>query len=109
MPHTTSKIDGKPNIVGHHLLKRLLPGSATMSKPRMISSPQTGTKSATRTKPKPPEAKELPPYKVLLHNDDVNDMLYVVRTIMELTHLNKSDSTLRMMEAHTTGVALLLV
>ena len=80
-----------------------------MSKPSMISSPPTGTKSATRTKPKPPEAKELPPYKVLLHNDDVNDMLYVVRTIMELTHLNKSDSTLRMMEAHTTGVALLLV
>jgi ATP-dependent Clp protease adaptor protein ClpS len=80
-----------------------------MSEQRTSRAPTIATAAATRTRPKPPEPKQLPPYKVLLHNDDVNDMAYVVRTIMELTHLNKNDSTLRMMEAHSTGVALLLV
>jgi ATP-dependent Clp protease adaptor protein ClpS len=80
-----------------------------MSEQNLTSSPPGANKEGTLTKTKPPEAKQLPPYKVLLHNDDVNDMEYVVRTIMELTHLNKNDSTLRMLEAHTTGVALLLV
>ncbi len=80
-----------------------------MNEQRISASPPTGSKSAPRTKPKPPAVKYLPLYKVLLHNDDVNDMQYVVHTIMELTHLNKNDSTLRMMEAHSTGVALLLV
>jgi ATP-dependent Clp protease adaptor protein ClpS len=80
-----------------------------MSEQRRTERPPARSSVGTQTKPKPPETQQLPPYKVLLHNDDVNDMEYVVRTIMELTHLNKKDSTVRMMEAHTTGVALLLV
>lgn len=67
---------------------------------------EEATKTLTREKTK---FQQLPPYKVLLHNDDVNDMGYVVRTIMELVHLNQQDAQLRMWEAHTTGVALLLV
>ena len=57
-------------------------------------------------KPKPPQL--LPPWKVLLHNDDNNSMDYVVLSIMALTPLNEQDAIERMLEAHKTGVALLL-
>ncbi len=80
-----------------------------MSEPRQGGPLTVDPAATTRTRPKPPEAKQMPPYKVLLHNDDVNEMGYVVRTIMELAHLNKNDSMQRMLEAHETGVALLLV
>lgn len=56
---------------------------------------------------KPPQP--LPPWKVLLHNDDVNDYLYVVESILELTPLKEQDAILRMKEADESGVALLLV
>jgi ATP-dependent Clp protease adaptor protein ClpS len=69
----------------------------------------TATKPERRQKPKSPPPKQLPPYKVLLHNDDKNDMLYVVQTIVELTPLEKEEAVQRMQEAHKTGVALLLV
>lgn len=62
-----------------------------------------------KQKPKPRLPGLLPPWKVLLHNDDKNEMGYVVRTIMELTPLNEQESKVRMMEAHETGVALLVV
>ena len=75
-----------------------------------------GNKGGTATKPKrarkaspknkPPQP--LPPWKVLLHNDDKNDMLFVVNTVMELTPLNEQDATQRTREANDTGVALLL-
>ncbi len=51
----------------------------------------------------------LPPYRVLLHDDDVNDMGYVVEKILELTVLEFQDAIEKMLEAHETGVALLLV
>jgi ATP-dependent Clp protease adapter protein ClpS len=51
----------------------------------------------------------LPPWKVLLHNDDVNTHLHVVNTIVELTHLNEQAAKTRTEEADKTGVALLLV
>jgi ATP-dependent Clp protease adaptor protein ClpS len=50
-----------------------------------------------------------PPYKVILHNDDVNDMLYVVETICKLTPLGVEQATKKMMEAHHKGFAILLV
>jgi ATP-dependent Clp protease adaptor protein ClpS len=74
-----------------------------------------GAAVATKTKAKPKRSphkkppQPLPPWKVLLHNDDKNDMLFVIGTIMELTPLNEDDATLRMAEAHKTGAALLLV
>jgi len=51
----------------------------------------------------------LPPWKVLLHNDDKNDQIFVARTILELTPLKQQEAELRMKEANDTGVALLLV
>ena len=65
-------------------------------------------KRATKTAPKNKPPQMLPPWKVLLHNDDKNDMPHVVSTIMELTTLKEQDAKLRTQEAHETGVALLL-
>lgn len=77
-----------------------------MPKKDREKGPGTGTDTLTKERTK---SQQLPPYKVLLHNDDVNDMAYVVRTIMELVHLNRQDAEKRMWEAHTTGLAMLLV
>jgi ATP-dependent Clp protease adapter protein ClpS len=68
----------------------------------------TKPKRARKTAPvkKPPQP--LPPWKVLLHNDDKNNMPDVIEAIVELTPLNKQDAELRTKEAHETGVALLL-
>jgi len=74
------------------------PAGATAVKP----PPQK--KKSPRTRPPKP----LPPWKVLLHNDDKNDMVYVVLTILQLTPLNEQEAVKRMLEAHKTGVALLL-
>ncbi|MGA2497476.1 MAG: ATP-dependent Clp protease adaptor ClpS [Tepidisphaeraceae bacterium] len=68
----------------------------------------TQTKPEKKRQPKSPTPRQMPPWKVLLHNDDKNDMLYVVQAIVQLTPLNKEDAIERMVEAHKTGVALLL-
>lgn len=62
-------------------------------------------------KPAPPrrKPKNLPPYKVLLHNDDVNSFEHVIMAILKLTTLEPQQAILRTLEAHETGVSLLLV
>lgn len=71
-------------------------GVATKAKPHKKHAPAK----------KPPT--HLPPWKVLLHNDDKNDMVYVIETIVALTPLKEQEAVLRMKEADETGVALLL-
>jgi len=51
----------------------------------------------------------LPPWKVLLHNDDKNDIGFVILTIIELTPLKQEEAVQRTLEAHQQKVALLLV
>ncbi|MFO0835290.1 MAG: ATP-dependent Clp protease adaptor ClpS [Phycisphaerales bacterium] len=65
--------------------------------------------ATTKPAPAKPTPKNLPPYRLLLHDDDINDMLYVTATLMELTSLGKERSLMVMMEAHQSGVALVLV
>lgn len=57
------------------------------------------------------QAKEkiLPPYKVVLHNDDVNTFEHVILSILRLTPLKEEEAIERTIEAHETGVAVLLV
>jgi ATP-dependent Clp protease adaptor protein ClpS len=77
-------------------------GTATVKPKRAKNaSPKT-----TPTK-KPPGM--LPLWKVLLHNDDKNDIGFVIGTIVELTPLNEMEAKVRTTEADKTGVALLLV
>jgi ATP-dependent Clp protease adaptor protein ClpS len=51
----------------------------------------------------------LPMYRVILHNDDVNDVEHVVRSIVMLTPLNGQDAVERTIEAHNSGCSLLLM
>jgi ATP-dependent Clp protease adapter protein ClpS len=70
-----------------------------------VKQPKRARKRKPQTRPPQP----LPPWRVLLHNDDKNEMLFVVKTVMELTPLGEQESKTRTLEAHETGVALLLV
>ena len=65
-------------------------------------------KRAKKTAPKRKPPQMLPPWKVLLHNDDTNSFEHVIATIVQLTPLNKEAAQDRTKEAHETGVALLL-
>lgn len=50
-----------------------------------------------------------PRYRVLLHNDDFNSMEYVVMSLMEVVNgLTQPQAVDIMMEAHTSGVALVI-
>lgn len=67
--------------------------------------------SEVKTKPVEPvrRPRTLPPYRVLLHNDNVNTFEHVIRSIVQLTTLGPEEAIERTVEAHETGVALLLV
>src|SRR5437879_2988146 len=75
------------------------------SKGSVAVKPKRAPKRKPQTKPPQP----LPPWRVLLHNDDKNDVLYVIKTVIELTPLGEQAAKQRTLEAHETGVALLLV
>ncbi len=64
---------------------------------------------AKKRAPKKSPPKLLPLWKVLLHNDDVNVVDYVIETIVMLTPLDALQALKRTEEADKTGVALLLV
>ena len=54
--------------------------------------------------------KRSPRYKVLLHNDPVNSMEYVVATLQQVVpQLSEQDCMAVMLEAHNTGVGLVIV
>ncbi len=51
-----------------------------------------------------------PKYKVLLHNDPVNSMEYVTVVLREVVpQLSEQDAISIMLEAHNTGVGLVIV
>ena len=64
-----------------------------------------GAATATAPVKKPADTerkpRQLPPYKLLLHNDDVNTF--------DLTPIQEEEAIVKTIEAHETGVALLLV
>ena len=54
------------------------------------------------------ETKLAPLYRVLIHNDDVTPMDFVVRVLEEIFRLDAARSVEVMMEAHTKGIALVV-
>ena len=51
-----------------------------------------------------------PKYKVLLHNDPVNSMEYVTVSLRQVVpQLSEQDAIAIMLEAHNTGVGLVIV
>lgn len=79
--------------------------------PPQTDTPAGNGATATLAKPRtaPPRVDRLPPYRVLLHNDDKNDVVSVITAIVELTPLQKAEAAMRTEEAHNTGVSLLLI
>ena len=65
---------------------------------------ETATLPVTKEK-----TRRLPPFKVILHNDDVNSMDHVVVSIVRLTPLKLEQAVRKTLEAHETGHAVLLV
>ena len=60
---------------------------------------------------KPSELKnKSPKYKVLLHNDPINSMEYVTIALREVVpQLSEQDAISIMLEAHNTGVGLVII
>ena len=97
------------------ILEILIMAEQDKTKPEETSKSEGGSTATLKPKEKPKRVPKkrppemLPPWNVLLHNDDKNDRKHVVDTIVELTPLNEQAATVRMDEADKTGVALLLV
>lgn len=57
----------------------------------------------------PPKRQNLPPFKVLLHNDDVNTYEFVIETLVTLTPLTLEAAVKVTKETDQTGVGLVVV
>lgn len=66
--------------------------------PAAVTRPETEKK--TRLAPR---------YRVLVHNDNVTPMEFVVKVLRSIFGLERIRATLVMLEAHRTGVALVAV
>jgi ATP-dependent Clp protease adaptor protein ClpS len=53
-------------------------------------------------------ARQLPRYKVILHSNPSIDLMFVVRSVMELTRFPRAEATHKMWEAHHHGRSTLL-
>ncbi|RMF71265.1 MAG: ATP-dependent Clp protease adaptor ClpS [Planctomycetota bacterium] len=86
----------------------MLPRYAVILSPagafRAAAEPTTETDAAIEEK-----VRRLPPFKVILHNDDVNDFEHVILTILKLTPLDEQQAILKTIEAHETGCSVLLI
>ena len=64
--------------------------------------------TAPVAEPARPQSRPLPPFAVVLHNDDVNEMGFVVRTIVELARVTTEHALTCMIEAHQEGQAVVM-
>ncbi|MEO1008683.1 MAG: ATP-dependent Clp protease adaptor ClpS [Planctomycetota bacterium] len=80
-------------------------GAATATE----APPERERRAPARPKPADPKTDRLPPYQVLLHDDDNIDMLYVVESLVEATPLPRRRATRIMLEAHMRGMAQVMV
>lgn len=82
------------------------PPAPTREEPK---GPATATATAPAKAKLQPVSKPLDQYKVLLHNDDVHEMMFVVQSIVEVVPMAAKQAFTVMAEAHQTGVALVTV
>ena len=73
-----------------------------------IPDPHSPPDDQTPSREKP-RRRQLPPYRVILHQDAALDMMFVVRTVMELTRFCRAEATHKMWQAYHCGRALLLI
>lgn len=82
---------------------------AAVATPPSEAKPSGGTSSTPTPTKTPPGRKPLDQYKVLLHNDDENEILFVVRSLVQIVHIPTPAALKATMEAHETGVALVAI
>lgn len=85
------------------------PGNAPEGPAAQPERDAPGPAAAVKPRPAPPKVDQLPPYRVLLHNDDVNTVEYVIVSLVQLTPLDAGRATLVTLEADVTGVSLVTV
>ncbi len=75
------------------------------------SNTQAPPKPQRKVRPTVPFRKvdHMPSWRVLLHNDDTNEMNFVVDSILRLTPLTFETAYRCMLEAHEHGLSILLV
>jgi ATP-dependent Clp protease adapter protein ClpS len=74
------------------------------------SSPHSPSNLPQRSRPLQTRADhQLPRYKVILHHDPQTDLMFVVRSVMELTRFPRAEATHKMWEAHHNGRSVLLI
>jgi ATP-dependent Clp protease adaptor protein ClpS len=72
--------------------------------------PSAPVKPVRKKHPKSTERVKLAPlYRVIIHNDDVTPMDFVVRVLKEVFHKAATEAVRIMLEAHVTGAALVAV
>ena len=75
-----------------------------MIAPCAQSDPQVTPETPVRSR-----AELLPPWKVLLHNDDDHAMDYVVAALMKAVPVSMAEAIRIMLEAHTEEVAIVCI
>ena len=73
------------------------------SAPRGPSGMPTSSRPQAR-----PQSQRLPLFKVVLLHNAAVDLMFVVRTVMELTRLCRAEATHKMWQAHHSGKSTLL-
>jgi ATP-dependent Clp protease adaptor protein ClpS len=71
--------------------------------------PQTDRPRIQPRAPQRPRADLLPPWKVLLHNDDLHSMDYVVASLMKAVPVTMAEAMRIMLEAHTEETAVVII
>lgn len=72
--------------------------------PRWLESDPSVSRQASKAQPR-----QFPRYKLILLGDTTNDLMFIVRTVMELTRLCRAEATHKMWEAHHSGRSIVLV
>ena len=77
----------------------------------VINSEQAGNNNSALLEKSTEKLKnKSPKYKVLLHNDPVNSMEYVTIALREVVpQLSEQDAISIMLEAHNTGIGLVII
>ncbi|KAA0212947.1 MAG: ATP-dependent Clp protease adaptor ClpS [Leptolyngbya sp. PLA3] len=73
-----------------------------MSDAPVMDNPRTSPSTT------PPKVDRLPPFHLVLHNDDVNDMGHVVDALTSVTPVRQSDAQKIMITAHFRGWAIVM-
>jgi ATP-dependent Clp protease adapter protein ClpS len=74
-----------------------------------MSAAEESSATAVLPEVEPPPLKPMRGWSVLLHNDDKNEVSFVVRTVIHLARLAPGEAFERTMEANDEGASLLLV